>query len=113
MAVHLYLSHAEKRHGMMESFTLVLLQLITADETVRTEFGSVLKSVRIRRDHLRTCWGTVFLFIQELILYSFVKRKEVLIFGYFAKPLGYVCLSVPELLICLKLVCFCFVCFFN
>lgn len=45
---------------------------------------------------------------KKLILYSFVKRKEVLIFGYFAEPLGCFCLPVPELLICLKLLCFCF-----
>lgn len=72
------------------------------------ETGSVPQSLRIRRVRLRTCWWTVFLFIQELILYSFVKRKEVLIFGYFAEPLGCFCLPVPELLICLKLVLFCF-----
>lgn len=85
--------------------------LLTVDECrvwVSAETGSVPDSLRIRRVRLRTCWWTVFLFIQELILYSFVKRKEVLIFGYFAEPLGCFCLPVPELLFCLKLLCFCF-----
>lgn len=81
---------------------------LALQRAVSNKFGPVLKSVRIWQVRLRTCWWTVFLFIQELILYSFVKRKEVLIFGYFAKPLGYVCLPVPELLICLKLVWFFF-----